>query len=68
MRKLYDFFRKHRYVIFLALRELLWKVGKWNNERLEGFVRDNRIESVMFLGFRDGIPELLAASDILVSV
>ena len=55
-------------MIFLALRELLWKVGKWNNERLEGFVRDNRIESVMFLGFRDGIPELLAASDILVSV
>ncbi len=41
--------------------------GKLRN-RLEAFARDNRIESVMFLGFRDDIPELLAASDVLVSV
>jgi len=39
-RKLYDFFREHRYVIFLALRELLWKMGKWDNKRFENFIRD----------------------------
>lgn len=41
--------------------------GKLRNQ-LEAFVRDNRIERVMFLGYRDDVPELLAASDVLVSV
>ncbi len=41
--------------------------GKLRNE-LEAFVKDNSIEGVKFLGFREDIPELLAASDVLVSV
>lgn len=41
--------------------------GKLRNQ-LEAFARDNNTESVMFLGYRDDIPELLTASDVLVSV
>lgn len=41
--------------------------GRLRNQ-LEAFASDNLIDSVMFLGYRDDIPELLAASDVLVSV
>lgn len=35
-----SFFKKHRYTSFLLLRELIWAIPVWKNERLRGFVRD----------------------------
>ena len=36
--------------------------------KLQTFVKERDIDKVLFLGFREDIPELLAASDVLVSV
>lgn len=37
-RKRYGFFTKHRWTIFLWLRELGWKLGKWNSTELNDFL------------------------------
>lgn len=39
-KKKYDFFKKHRLVLFLWFRELIWKIGKWKNCRLENFLHE----------------------------
>jgi len=36
--------------------------------KLQSFVKERDIDNVLFLGYREDIPELLAASDVLVSV
>lgn len=36
----YDFFRKHRFMIFFWGRELIWKFGKWNTPELRAFVEE----------------------------
>lgn len=36
--------------------------------KLQTFVKERDIDNVLFLGYREDIPELLAASDVLVSV
>lgn len=36
--KKYSFFRNHRYMIFLWLRELIWTIGKWKNEKISLFL------------------------------
>lgn len=38
--KKYDFFRKHRLIIFLWIRELIWKLGKWKNQTLNDFLSE----------------------------
>ena len=39
-KKLYDFFRKNRWQVFLWLRELLWKIVNWKTNELKQFVAD----------------------------
>jgi hypothetical protein len=39
-RKLYDFFRKKRWYIFLWVREILWKVAPWKSKELQKFITD----------------------------
>ena len=34
------YFRKHRYTIFLLLRELIWLIPVWKNSRLKEFVQN----------------------------
>ncbi len=38
--KKYSFFRKHRSYLFEIVRELVWKLGKWNTPELDRFVDD----------------------------
>lgn len=37
-RKRYSFFGRHRWAIFLWLRELGWKMGKWRSKELDAFL------------------------------
>lgn len=37
-KKVYSNLRKHKFVILLWARELLWKSGKWKNDNLNGFL------------------------------
>lgn len=39
-KKIYSFFTRYRFRIFLWLRELLWKLGKWNSKELNDFIRE----------------------------
>lgn len=43
----YDFFRNHRYIVFLWLRELLWSVAKWDNKRLDDFLYSFRPDYIL---------------------
>ncbi len=36
----YGFFKKHRWGAFILIRELLWKLGKWNSPELNKFLDD----------------------------
>lgn len=37
-KKLYSFFTKHRLRLFLWMRELMWRLGKWNSKELNAFI------------------------------
>lgn len=39
-RKRYNFFLRHRWIILLWLRELGWKIGRWNSKELNTFIKD----------------------------
>lgn len=39
-KKMYDFFRKNRWHIFLWVREFLWGLGLWKTKELEKFITD----------------------------
>jgi glycosyltransferase involved in cell wall biosynthesis len=39
-KKLYDFFRKNRFHVFLWGRELLWKMVNWKSKELKDFIKD----------------------------
>lgn len=39
-KRVYQFFTKYRWNIFLIAREILWKIGSWKNEELDSFVND----------------------------
>lgn len=39
-KKIYDFFRNKRLVLFLWLREILWKLGNWKTSQLTKFITD----------------------------
>jgi hypothetical protein len=45
-RKIYDFFRKNRWHLFLWLRELLWKIVNWKSKELEQFISDFQPEII----------------------
>lgn len=35
-----SFFKKHRHIVFLLLREIIWTFPVWKNDKFKGFVRD----------------------------
>ena len=39
-KKQYSFFTKHRWVIFLFAREVLWKLGAWKSRELDEFIEE----------------------------
>jgi len=39
-KKVYSFFRKFRWIGFNLIREILWKISKWNNKDLNKFITD----------------------------
>jgi hypothetical protein len=45
-KKLYDFFRKNRWYIFLWLRELLWKTVNWKTDEFKQFIVDFQPEII----------------------
>lgn len=47
-RKRYSFFTKHRWRIFLLLRELGWKLGNWKSRELDKFLEDYNPEVFVF--------------------
>lgn len=46
--KRYSFFTKHRWALFLWLRELGWILGKWKSTELENFLSDFNPEIFVF--------------------
>lgn len=36
--KIYKFFTKHRWNLFLTIREILWKLGNWKTDELDEFI------------------------------
>lgn len=48
-KKLYRFFLKHRWNIFLTGRELLWKIGDWKTKELDEFIDEFNPEIVLSL-------------------
>lgn len=45
--KWYDFARKHRFMIFFWLRELIWLIGRWKSRELKEFVDDFEPDLIM---------------------
>lgn len=37
-----DFARKHRWLIFFWLRDIIWKIGRWKSKELKRFIDDFR--------------------------
>lgn len=48
-KKLYRFFLKHRWNIFLTGRELLWKIGDWKTKELDEFIDEFNPDIVLSL-------------------
>lgn len=44
----YDFFSRHRWHIFLWLRELFWRFGRWKSKELDEFIEDFKPEVLLF--------------------
>jgi len=49
-KKIYSFFLKFRWNIFLLAREILWKIGSWKTKELDGFLDEFSPEIVLSLG------------------
>lgn len=47
-KKRYDFFGRHRWNIFLWIRELLWKVGRWKSKELNQFIDEFQPDVFLF--------------------
>lgn len=45
--KFYGFFRRHRLIVLLWIRELIWKIGRWKNNSFENFVKNYNPNVVM---------------------
>jgi hypothetical protein len=50
-KKGYDFFRHFRWYIFLWLRELIWKFGKWKSPALGNFIKDFKPDVIFTSSF-----------------
>lgn len=48
-KKIYSFFLKHRWNIFLIAREVLWKIGNWKTKELDEFIEEFSPEIVLSL-------------------
>ncbi len=48
-KKIYRFFLKYRWNIFLIARELLWKIGKWKTKELDEFIHEFNPDTVLSL-------------------
>lgn len=51
-KKLYDFFKVNRLIIFLWFQELLWYFGRWKNKKLDDFLIENDPEIIFFPVFQ----------------
>lgn len=49
-KKIYGFFLKFRWNIFLLAREILWKIGSWKTKELDEFLDEFSPEIVLSLG------------------
>lgn len=47
-RKQYKFFQRHRFYIFLLLREILWWLGKWKSKELNEYIGNFCPEIIIF--------------------
>ena len=47
-RRRYGFFNRHRLFIFLLLRELGWKFGRWNSKELNEFIDNFKPDVLLF--------------------
>ena len=48
-KKIYSFFLKHRWNIFLIAREVLWKIGNWKTKELDAFIEEFSPDIVLSL-------------------
>lgn len=54
--RLYGFFRKNSFTIALWLRELLWGVGRWKNNKLRKFLNDFKPDAIFATSFSATYP------------
>lgn len=50
-KKIYNFFRKNRFHIFLWGRELLWKIVNWRSNELKDFIKDFNPDVIYSLSY-----------------
>lgn len=48
-RKIYTFFKKYRWNIFLIAREVLWKLGNWKTIELDNFISSYKPDVILSL-------------------
>ena len=48
-KKIYSFFLKYRWNVFLIAREFLWKIGNWKTKELDDFIEEFSPEIVLSL-------------------
>ena len=49
-KRMLDFFRNNRATVFLFFREVIWKIGRWNNKKLDAFLENNRFDCIFAFG------------------
>lgn len=48
-KKMYGFFLKYRWNIFLIAREILWKIGRWKTKELDEFIEEYNPDIILSL-------------------
>lgn len=56
--------RAHRSIVFLYLRELLWRLGGWKSNELKSFVRDFHPDAVFCIG--DPMPLMIRLARFII--
>lgn len=57
----YDFFRKHRWMVFFWARELIWKLGRWSTPELRQFIDEFHPDLLYLPMFDAGYMQDIAA-------